>query len=80
MEVQLSTKTKQDYIYKLKKNNVTVNNRSETTDRRYSFNVSGIFTIKDANMKDTGEYSLEVHDADGNQVALTKCYLTIQGK
>ncbi|XP_059919704.1 uncharacterized protein si:zfos-741a10.3 [Gadus macrocephalus] len=78
VEVLLSTKTKQDYIYKLKKNNVTVN-RSETTDSRYSFIVStGIFTIKDVNMKDTGEYSMEVHDADGKQVAYTECYLTIQ--
>ena len=74
--------TSQDDIYKLKKNNVgIVNNRSETTDRRYSFIVStGIFTIKDVNLKDTGEYSMEVHDADGKQVARTKCYLTIQGE
>ncbi|XP_056456296.1 complement factor H-related protein 5-like isoform X2 [Gadus chalcogrammus] len=75
----LLPKTSQDDIYKLKKNNVTVNNRSETTDRRYSFIVStGIFTIKDVNMKDTGEYSMEVHDAAGMQVAYTKCYLTIE--
>ena len=31
-------------------------------------------------MKDTGEYSMEVHDADGKQVAYTKCYLTIEGE
>jgi hypothetical protein len=87
VEVQLPARTSQDDIYKLKKNNVTivnnrsVNNRSETTDRRYSFIVrSGIFTIEDVNMKDTGEYSMDVHDADGKLVAYTKCYLTIQGE
>ncbi|CAL8272467.1 unnamed protein product [Boreogadus saida] len=80
VEVQLPTRTSQDDFYKLKKNNVTiVNSRSETADRRYSFIVStGIFTIKGVNMKDTGEYSMEVHDAAGKQVAYTKCYLIIQ--
>jgi hypothetical protein len=82
VEVQLPARTSQDDIYKLKKNNVTiVNNHSETTDRRYSFIVrSGIFTIEDVNMKDTGEYSMEVHDAAGKLVAYTKCYLTIEGE
>ena len=31
-------------------------------------------------MKDTGEYSMEVHDADGKQVANTQFYLTIHGE
>ncbi|XP_030223736.1 uncharacterized protein LOC115552101 [Gadus morhua] len=80
VEVVLPTRTSQDDYYRLKKNNVMIfHNRSETADSRYSFIVStGIFTIKGVNMKDTGEYSMEVHDADGKQVAYTKCYLTIE--
>ncbi|CAL8333134.1 unnamed protein product [Gadus morhua 'NCC'] len=56
VEVLLPTRTSQDDTYRLMKINVKiVNNRSVTTDGRYSFIAStGIFTIEDVNMKDTG--------------------------
>ncbi|XP_030223732.1 complement factor H-like isoform X2 [Gadus morhua] len=75
----LLPKTSQNDTYRLKKDNIViVNIRSETTDWRYSFIAStGIFTIEDVSIKDAGEYSMEVHDADGKQVANTQFYLTI---
>ncbi|CAL8307699.1 unnamed protein product [Arctogadus glacialis] len=81
VEVQLPTKTSQDDTYRLKKDNVLIlSDRIQTTNIRYSFIVStGMFTINGVNLKDTGEYSMEVHDAAGKQVAYTKCYLTIRG-
>ncbi|CAL8236158.1 unnamed protein product [Arctogadus glacialis] len=82
VEVQLPTKTSQNDTYKLKKDNYQILScRSQTTNIRYSFNVStGIFAIKDIDWSDYGEYSMEVHDAAGKQVAYTKCYLTIQDR
>ena len=81
VKVQLP-KTSQDDIYKLKKDNVVVLSKSsETTNFRYSFNIStGIFAIKDIDWSDYGTYSMEVHDAAGREVATTKCNLTIQGE
>ena len=75
------TQYSQDDTFRLKKNNVTILSERNQTNIRYSFNVStGIFTIKDIDRKDNGEYSMEVHNADGRGVAFTKCYLTIQGE
>ncbi|CAL8333170.1 unnamed protein product [Gadus morhua 'NCC'] len=81
VKVQLPAKTSQDDIYKLKKDNVVVLSKSsETTNFRYSFNIStGIFAIKDIDWSDNGTYSMELHDAAGGEVANTKCNLTIQG-
>ncbi|XP_056456057.1 uncharacterized protein LOC130390243 [Gadus chalcogrammus] len=75
----LLPKTSQDDAFRLKKNRVTILSGRIQTNIRYSFNVStGIFTIKDIDRKDNGEYSMEVHNTTGNVVAFTKGYLTIQ--
>ncbi|XP_056456134.1 uncharacterized protein LOC130390298 [Gadus chalcogrammus] len=79
VEVLLPTKTSQNDTYLLKKNNVPTLSERIQTNIRYSFNVStGIFTIKDIDRTDNGEYSIEVHDTTGKLVASTKCYLTIE--
>ncbi|XP_056456061.1 uncharacterized protein LOC130390245 isoform X2 [Gadus chalcogrammus] len=79
VEVQLPTKTSQDDTFRLKKNNVATLSEWHQTNMRYSFNVStGIFTIKDIDRTDNGEYSMQVHNTTGKLVASTKCYLTIQ--
>ncbi|XP_030224132.1 uncharacterized protein LOC115552311 isoform X5 [Gadus morhua] len=80
VEVQMLTQYSQDDTFRLKKNNVTILSERNQTNIRYSFNVStGIFTIKDIDRKDNGEYSMEVYDREaGRLVASTKCYLTIQ--
>ena len=81
MAVLLFTGTSQNDAYRLKKNYVPIEFISNPTCIRYSFNVStGIFTIKDINRTDNGEYSMEVHDGQGRQKANIKCYLTIQGE
>ena len=75
------TKTSQDDAFRLKKNNVSISLGRKQTNIRYSFNIrNGIFTIKDIDRKDNGEYSMEVHNMHGELVAFTKCYLTIQGE
>ncbi|CAL8333128.1 unnamed protein product [Gadus morhua 'NCC'] len=78
VKVQLLAKTSQDDIYKLKKDNVVVLSKSsETTNFRYSFNIStGIFAIKDIDWSDDGTYSMELHNAAGREVANTKCVET----
>ncbi|CAL8267445.1 unnamed protein product [Boreogadus saida] len=79
VEVQLSTKTSQNDYFRLRKNRVRILLDRNQTNIQYSFNVStGIFTIKDIDRTDNGEYSMEVHNAAGVQVAFTKCYLTIE--
>ena len=82
MEVLLFTGTSQNDSHRLKKNDVQIVFISNPTCIRYSFNVStGIFTIKDINRTDNGEYSLEVHSSDkGEEKANIKWYLTIQGE
>ena len=81
MEVLLFTGTSQNDSHRLKKNDVQIVFISNPTCIRYSFNVStGIFTIKDINRTDNGEYSMEVHDGQGREKANIKCYLTIQGE
>ncbi|XP_030223615.1 uncharacterized protein LOC115552047 [Gadus morhua] len=75
----LPTQSSQNDTFRLKNNNVTILSERNQTNIRYSFNVStGIFTIKDIDRTDNDEYSMEVHNASGNQVAFTKCYLTIE--
>ena len=75
------TQYSQDDTFRLKKNNVTILSERNQANIRYSFNVrTGIFTVKDIDRTDNGAYSMEVFDADGKQVAYTKCYLTIQGE
>ncbi|XP_030224131.1 uncharacterized protein LOC115552311 isoform X4 [Gadus morhua] len=79
VEVLLPTQSSQNDTFRLKKDHVSILSERYQTNIRYSFNVStGIFTIKDIDRKDNGEYSMEVHNADGRGVAFTKCYLTIQ--
>ena len=82
MEVLLPTQSSQDDTFRLKKDHVSILSERYQTNIRYSFNVStGIFTIKDIDRKDNGEYSMEVYDREaGRLVASTKCYLTIQGE
>ena len=81
MEVLLFTGTSQNDSHRLKKNDVQIVFISNPTCIRYSFNVStGIFTIKDINRTDNGEYSMEVHDVLGKEKANIKWYLTIQGE
>ena len=82
MEVLLFSGITEGDVYTLKKNNERIVSwHSEPTNMRYSFNVStGIFTIKDINRTDNGEYSMEVHDGQGREKANIKCYLTIQGE
>ncbi|XP_059919666.1 uncharacterized protein LOC132466436 [Gadus macrocephalus] len=77
----LLPKTSQDDIYRLKKNNVTIlPDRSQTTNIRYSFNVStGMFTIKEFNRTDKGTYWMEVHDQSGTEISKTQFHLSIQG-
>ncbi|CAL8300797.1 unnamed protein product [Arctogadus glacialis] len=71
-EVLLTTRTSQDHYYVLMKNRARLQ-----ANIRYSFNVgTGIFTIKDIDRTDNGEYSMEVYTAAGTVVA--RCYLTIQ--
>ncbi|CAL8307711.1 unnamed protein product [Arctogadus glacialis] len=80
VEVQLPTKTSQDDIYKLKKNNVTiVKYKSQTKNVDYSFNVNtGIFTIHDINRKEDGTYSIEAHNRNGTDLSNIQFNLSIQ--
>ena len=82
MEVQLPTKTSQNYIYKLKKNNVPiVKYKSETKNVDYSFNVNtGIFTINDINRTEDGTYSIEAHNRNGIDLSNIQFHLSIQGE
>ena len=81
MKVQMLTQSSQNDTFRLKKNNVTILSEWHQANIRYSFNVrTGIFTVKDIDRTDNGAYSMEVHNASGNLVAFTKCYLTIQGE
>ena len=82
VELQLTT-TSQEDLYKLKRNNSNLytNNKPTNNNPRYSSNVStGIFTIKDTNRTDNGQYSMLVYNADAELVGYTECYLTIQGE
>ncbi|CAL8307741.1 unnamed protein product [Arctogadus glacialis] len=80
VEVQLP-KTSQDDTYRLKKNYYTIlSDRIQTTNIRYSFNVStGLFAIKEFNRTDKGTYSLEVHDQNGTEISFNQFRLTIEG-
>ncbi|CAL8333208.1 unnamed protein product [Gadus morhua 'NCC'] len=79
VEVQLS-KTSQDDIYKLKKNNVPiVKYKSQTKNVDYSFNVNtGIFTINDINRTEDGTYSIEAHNRSGIDLSNIQFHLSIQ--
>ncbi|XP_056456302.1 uncharacterized protein LOC130390395 isoform X2 [Gadus chalcogrammus] len=81
VEVLLPTKTSQDDIYKLKKNDVPIlSDRSQTTNIRYSFNVStGMFAIKEFNRTDKGTYWMEVHDQNGIEISFNLFRLSIEG-
>ena len=80
MEVQLPTKTSQDDIYNLKKDNVKiVEYKSETKNVDYSFNVNtGIFTINDINRTEDDTYSIEARK--GVDLSNTQFHLSIQGE
>ena len=82
MEVLLPTKTSQDDTYKLKKNDDPIlPDRRQTTNIRYSFNVStGMFAIKEFNRTDKGTYSMEVHDQNGKEISFNQFRLSIEGE
>ena len=81
VEVQLS-KTSQDDIYKLKKNNVPiVKYKSQTKNVDYSFNVStGIFTMNDINRTEDDTYSIEAQNRNGIDSSNSQFNLSIQGE
>jgi hypothetical protein len=82
VEVLLPTRTSQDDIYRLKKNNYQiVEYKSQTKKFDYSFNVStGIFTINDINRTEDDTYSIEAQNRNGINLSNIQFHLSIQGE
>ena len=82
MKVLLATKTSQDDIYNLKKDNVPiVKYKSQTKKFDHSFNVStGIFTINDVNRTEDDTYSIEAQNRNGINLSNIQFHISIEGE